>query len=320
MSPAPRPPACRRSTSPAGTGCLPRRSCPRHPRPDLRRHRRRPGDAGGARPLRPGRAAGHRQPRPRPLRRLRRPGDPLLGQGRAGRRSHGGMSTHLHTWPAQQRVRHGLPVDQALPPELADCRRVVLVTTRSLAQSRIAAAARAAIGPKLAGETSAMRAHSPVEDVLALAALLRETEADRVVALGGGSVIDGAKVACAAVWQGVTDAAGLTGLAVSRGAQPLGWDAASPARASPPSRPRSRPPNSPRMPATPTSPRAGSTAPCTRCRSRSRWCSTRRRRSRRRPSCCSPPASARRTTRRNAFARSSARPFRMPSPARRWRC
>jgi maleylacetate reductase len=138
------------------------------------------------------------------------------------------MSTHLHTWPAQQRVRHGLPVAEALPPELAECQRVVLVTTRSLAGSRIAAATRAAIGPKLAGETSAMRAHSPVEDVLALATLLRETQADRVVALGGGSVIDGAKVACAAVWHGVTDAAGLIALAVSRGAQPLGWDAASP--------------------------------------------------------------------------------------------
>ena len=75
--------------------------------------------------------------------------------------------------------------------------RVLLATTRSLANSRIAAATRAAIGAKLVAEHATMRAHSPVEDVLALAALLRTSGADRVVALGGGSVIDGAKVACA---------------------------------------------------------------------------------------------------------------------------
>ncbi|MDB5372147.1 MAG: Maleylacetate reductase [Belnapia sp.] len=138
------------------------------------------------------------------------------------------MSLHLHSWPAQQRVRHGLPVAEALPPELEGFDRVVLVTTRSLANSRIAAATRAAIGARLVGETSAMRAHSPVEDVLALAALLRETQAQRVVALGGGSVIDGAKVACNAVWHGLLDAASLIASAVSRGADASGWDAASP--------------------------------------------------------------------------------------------
>ena len=138
------------------------------------------------------------------------------------------MSVHLHSWPAQQRVRHGLPVAAALPPELIGCERVVLATTRSLARSRIAEATRAAIGARLAGEHAAMRAHSPVEDVLALAALLRERRADRVVALGGGSVIDGAKVACAAVWHGLADPAALIGQAVSRGAEAAGWDAAAP--------------------------------------------------------------------------------------------
>ncbi|RAI58442.1 iron-containing alcohol dehydrogenase [Roseicella frigidaeris] len=137
------------------------------------------------------------------------------------------MSNKVHRWPAQQRVRTG-PIAEALPPELADCARVLLVTTRSLAGSRIAAAARAAIGERLAGEFAAMRAHSPVEDVLALAAMLRESGAERVVALGGGSVIDGSKVACRALWAGVADRAGLLGLAVSRGAEAEGWDASEP--------------------------------------------------------------------------------------------
>ncbi|SDD82629.1 iron-containing alcohol dehydrogenase [Belnapia rosea] len=134
------------------------------------------------------------------------------------------MSMNLHAWPAQQRVRHGLPVAEALPPELADCKRVVLATTRSLTRSRIAEATRAAIGTRLVGEFSTMRAHSPVEDVLALAALLRESKADRVVALGGGSVIDGSKTACHAVWRGLADAAALVGSAVSRGTDAAHWE------------------------------------------------------------------------------------------------
>jgi maleylacetate reductase len=137
------------------------------------------------------------------------------------------MSTQVHRWPAQQRVRTGA-VAEALLPELAGCTRVLLATTRSLARSRIATATRAAIGAKLVGEHATMRAHSPVEDVLALTQMLRESRAERVVALGGGSVIDGAKVACRAVWAGAVDRPALLGLAVSRGAEPEDWDAAEP--------------------------------------------------------------------------------------------
>jgi maleylacetate reductase len=137
------------------------------------------------------------------------------------------MSVKIHRWPAQQRVRTG-PVAETLPPELAGCTRVLLATTRSLVKSDIGAATRAAIGAKLVAEFATMRAHSPVEDVLALAALLRESGAERVVALGGGSVIDGAKVACRAVWAGAADRPALLGLAVSRGAEGEDWDAAEP--------------------------------------------------------------------------------------------
>lgn len=134
----------------------------------------------------------------------------------------------LHQWPAQGRVHHGAPLAEALPREVADAARVVLVTTRSLAQGALVAAARRAIGDRLAGVFSAMRAHSPVEDVLALAALLREAEADLVVALGGGSVIDGSKVACLAMWRGIADAGSLIAAAASRGAAPGNWDGAAP--------------------------------------------------------------------------------------------
>jgi maleylacetate reductase len=134
----------------------------------------------------------------------------------------------LHQWPAQARVYHDVSVAEALPAEVAGAERIALVTTRSLAGSRIAATVREALGARLVAETAAMRAHSPVEDVLALAVLLRESRAELVVALGGGSVIDGAKVACLAVWRGITDRASLIEAAVSRGASPGAWDGAAP--------------------------------------------------------------------------------------------
>jgi maleylacetate reductase len=134
----------------------------------------------------------------------------------------------LHQWPAQARVYHDISVAEALPNEVGTAARIALVTTRSLAGSRIAAAVREALGARLIAETVAMRAHSPVEDVLALAVLLRESRAELVVALGGGSVIDGAKVACLAVWRGITDPAALIDAASPRGASPGAWDGAAP--------------------------------------------------------------------------------------------
>ncbi len=138
------------------------------------------------------------------------------------------MTQRIHRWPAQQRVRHGASVAEMLPPEIADATRVLLVTTRSLANSAIAQATRAAIGNRLVAETSAMRAHSPMEDVLALAALIREHEAERIVALGGGSVIDGTKVACFCVWNGIADKAALIAAATSRAAEADVWDTTAP--------------------------------------------------------------------------------------------
>ncbi|MGG5823458.1 iron-containing alcohol dehydrogenase [Falsiroseomonas sp. HW251] len=117
------------------------------------------------------------------------------------------MSTHA--WPAQQRVHHDVALADTLPAEIGAARRVLLASTTSLRGSRIRAAAEAAIGPRLAAAHDGMRAHSPAEDVAALAALIREVQADLVVALGGGSVIDGAKSACFAVWTGRAGSAAL---------------------------------------------------------------------------------------------------------------
>ncbi len=138
------------------------------------------------------------------------------------------MTAGVHVWTAQQRVRHGTPVAEALAAELGQAQRVVLVTTRSLVNSRLVADATAAIGARLAGTFGTMGAHSPLDDVVALAALLAETRADLVVAVGGGSVIDGAKVACVATWRGIAGAEAIRALAVPRAREPTGWDGTPP--------------------------------------------------------------------------------------------
>lgn len=46
---------------------------------------------------------------------------------------------------------------------------------------------------RLCGKYSGMRPHSPDTDVLALAQRFRETGADTIVSLGGGSLTDGVK-------------------------------------------------------------------------------------------------------------------------------
>ena len=50
------------------------------------------------------------------------------------------MVASLHQWPAQGRVYHGASLAEALPREIADAARVVLVTTRSLANGALVAA------------------------------------------------------------------------------------------------------------------------------------------------------------------------------------
>ena len=135
---------------------------------------------------------------------------------------------NTHSWTAQQRVVHGAPIAESLPREIEQAARIVLVTTRSLTDSALVGQAARIIGGKLAGRFSAMRAHSPVEDVLALAALLRQSGCDLVIAIGGGSVIDGTKAACFAAWRNITDTAALKAAQGQRGREPFGWPGSPP--------------------------------------------------------------------------------------------
>lgn len=94
-------------------------------------------------------------------------------------------------------VSIGQKLVQALPPLLQaeDYRRVLVVASGSLcAATGDLEELRQALAARWAGLASCVRAHTPRQDVLALLAQAREAEADLLLAIGGGSVIDACKV------------------------------------------------------------------------------------------------------------------------------
>jgi maleylacetate reductase len=133
------------------------------------------------------------------------------------------MLTGTVQWTAQERVVHGKPAAEAVRAEIErlGAKRVLLTTTRSLTNSRLIHEVTSALGDRCVGRFAAIRAHSPREAVIAGAALAREVEADHLLAVGGGSVVDATKTMLLALWRGVRDVDALSALAPRRGAPPL---------------------------------------------------------------------------------------------------
>lgn len=114
------------------------------------------------------------------------------------------MLTGTHRFPRQDLVAYGRPAAEVLR-ELAAAsglRRLMITTTRSLTPTLAAQLARD-LGELCVGVFAGIGAHSPRESVMGGAEAARKAQADLLVALGGGSVIDATKVMQLALWAGL---------------------------------------------------------------------------------------------------------------------
>jgi maleylacetate reductase len=105
---------------------------------------------------------------------------------------------------AQERILYGHPAERALIEEVEryGCERVFVISTRSLHTMSEGPLQRieSALGVRHVGTYGTVRSHSPREDVIAAANAARAADADLLVAVGGGSVIDATKTAQLCLW------------------------------------------------------------------------------------------------------------------------
>jgi len=114
------------------------------------------------------------------------------------------MLAGAHRFPNQDQVVYGRPAVEVLR-DLAKAWGVarILITTTASLRDGLAAQLATGLGDLCVGVFSEIGAHSPREGVIAGAAAARRTNADLMVAVGGGSVIDATKVMQLCLWAGL---------------------------------------------------------------------------------------------------------------------
>ena len=117
------------------------------------------------------------------------------------------MKTGVFNYLELDRVHFGTPAAEALATEAAQrgAQRLFVVTSKSLNRKTDAVTtALARIQPQVVGLFDDCVEHTPRDTVIALAQALRASNADLVVSIGGGTVIDTVKVALVALAEGLT--------------------------------------------------------------------------------------------------------------------
>ncbi|PRH89645.1 maleylacetate reductase [Labrys okinawensis] len=132
------------------------------------------------------------------------------------------ISSGFYRQFAMERVLHGSPFDTLLAAELeaGGHEKVLLLTAPQAVGTPDLARLETAIGNRLAGTFSGLAPHTPLEGVLKAADLARKLGADHLVALGGGSVIDAAKLIALCVHEGIDAPEGLLNKYPTAGVDP----------------------------------------------------------------------------------------------------
>lgn len=123
------------------------------------------------------------------------------------------IASGVHVFPKQEGLIYGRPASAALAEDSdqAGWRRAFVVTSRSVGETPFLRDALAALGDRIAGLYAGVTAHSPVAAVLEGSNAARQAGADILIAIGGGSAIDAAKVMQACIWHDLRTSADLDG-------------------------------------------------------------------------------------------------------------
>src|ERR1700738_842726 len=119
-----------------------------------------------------------------------------------------------YQYPARDAVIYGKPAAEALREEAErlDARRVFLIASRTLnTKTDEIEKIRTSLGDRCAGTFDGIPQHTTREVVVQAAAHAREARADLIVAIGGGSVVDAAKIILMCIEQEIVDQDGLDG-------------------------------------------------------------------------------------------------------------
>jgi alcohol dehydrogenase class IV len=118
------------------------------------------------------------------------------------------MRSGIFNFLAQDRVHFGLRAADGIASEVAErkAQRIFVVTSRSLNRRTSAVGdALAPVRERVVGIFDDCVEHTPRDTVIALTRRLRETGADLIVSIGGGTVIDTVKVALVCLAEDVDD-------------------------------------------------------------------------------------------------------------------